>query len=157
MVLPGRRLARGALHPSAALAAALLVGCGGGGGAGGQLNAGSVVATGALTGTFVPFAVPAEAAFSGGFNQITWSNAVGDTVYTVYYSVSQQLVGGVVVTANGVFWGNGATPQGNFPPPYSGGVFINTTSKVVTFSGAEISRNVAGSAPATLNGQLTYQ
>jgi hypothetical protein len=159
MVLPGCRSGRSALSLTVGLVAAVLVGCGGGGvgGTGGPVDPGSVVATGGLTGTFVPFALPTEAASGGGFNQITWSNVVGDTVYTVYYSVSQGLVGGLTVTASGVFWGNGATPRGNFPPPFSGGVFINTTTKVVTFSNAEISQNVMGPAPATLNGSLRYQ
>jgi hypothetical protein len=125
-----------------------LSGCGGSGG--GSVNPGSVVETGALTATFLPAALPTATA-----SQITWSNAVGDTVYTVYYSGS--LVEGLTVTANGVVWNNGSTPAGHFPAPYSGGVFINTTSKVVTLSGAEVTRNVQGSAPATLDGSLDYQ
>jgi hypothetical protein len=156
-MLPSCRSGRGALSLTVGLVAAVLVGCGGGGGTSGSVDPGSVVATGGLTGTFVPFALPTETASGGGFNQITWSNTVGDTVYTVYYSVSQGLVGGLTVTASGVFWGNGGTPQGNFPPPFSGGVFINTTTKVVTFSNAEISQTRAGLPPTTLNGLLRYQ
>jgi hypothetical protein len=93
---------------------------------------------------------------TAGASQITWSNAVGDTVYTLYYSSSSSLVTGLTVTASGVVWNNGSTPSGNFPAPYNGGLFINMTTKVVTVSNAQITRNVQGSAPATLNGSLTY-
>jgi hypothetical protein len=150
--LPGRGPARLALTLAAGLLAAGLAGCGGSAGGGGSANPGSVVATGALTGTFVPYAVPTASA-----SQITWSNTVGDTVYTLYYSSSAAQVTGLTVTASGVVWNNGSTPAGYFPAPNNGGLFINMTSKVVTFSNAQITRNVSGSATATLNGSMTYQ
>jgi hypothetical protein len=143
-----RRSASLALILSVGVVAAALSGCGGS--AGGSADPGSVAETGALSATFVPFALPTATA-----TKITWNNTVGDTVYTIYYSGS--LVTGLTVSANGVVWNNGSTPAGNFAPPYQGGLFINTTSKVVTLSGAEITRNVQGSAPATVTGTLNYQ
>ena len=141
------RSGRLALTLTVGLGAAVLSGCGGTGG--GSADPGSVAESGALTATFVPYSLPTATA-----SQITWNNAVGDTVYTIYYSGS--VVTGLTVTASGVVWNNGSTPAGNFAPPYTGGLFINTTSKVVTLSNAEITRNVQGSAPATLNGSPNY-
>jgi hypothetical protein len=154
MTRPGRRSVRLALSLTVGLMAA---GCGGSGGGSGSVDPGSVVATGALTGTFVPYALGTAAAPVGGFSTITWSNAVGDTVYALSYSISGGVVNGLTITASGVYWYNGSTAAGYFPPPNSGGLYINTTTKVVTFSNAQITRNAAGTAPATLNGSLKYQ
>ena len=140
------------------LAVGLMVaGCGGSGGGKATVDPGSVVATGALTGSFAPSTVPTESVAGGGFNAITWSNSVGDVVYRLTYSTSQGLVNGLTVVDAGVYWYNGSTAAGYFPAPYNGGLYINTTTKVVTFAGAEVTRNAAGTAPATLNGTLRYQ